>query len=271
MKSNVYNIAFAESTKQAYLHFWGCNIKCKGCVCQKVVFDFMLDRNMHLHVAEPRGIAAAPTRFMEADEVVDTLVGLDVKWVLFEGQEASLDPQMPMIAEALHRKLGTTNVLLTNAYQMPDLQHIDKVSIGLKAFSADLHRDYTSESNKFILENFKKIYRSGISMMAETVLIPGYIDHEEIGKIAKFIATVDPNIRYQIDAYFKAGNNPWRRPTDAEVDRAVVAASKHLTNVYAYKGSEPREFGVKSVFPTEAELAAAELAPAVDARELVFA
>ncbi len=271
MHTNVYNIAFAESTKQAYLHFWGCNIKCKGCVCQKVVFDFMLDRNMHLHLAEPRGIAAAPTRFMDTDEVVDTLVGLDVKWVLFEGQEASLDPQMPLIAEALHRKLGTTNVLLTNAYQMSDLTHIDKVSIGLKAYSEKLHRDYTSESNQTILENFEKIYHSGVPMMAETVLIPEYIDHEEIGKIAKFIATVDPGIRYQIDAYFKAGDNPWRRPTAEEVELATVAASKHLSNVYAYKGSEPREFGVKSVFPTEAELAAAELAPAVDARELVFA
>ncbi len=271
MQTNVYNIAFAESTKQAYLHFWGCNIRCKGCVCQKVVFDFMLDRNMHLHVAEPRGIAAAPTRFMEVDDVVETLVGLDVKWVLFEGQEASLDPQMPFIAETLHRRQGTTNVLLTNAFIMPDLKHIDKVSVGLKAFDEKLHIEYTGESNRTILENFPKIYQSGVPMMAETVLIPGYIDYEEIEKIAKYIASVDPNIRYQIDAYFKAGNNPWRRPTTEEVERAVVAAKKHLNNVYAYTGSEPREFGVKSIFPTEAELAAAELAPAVDAKELVYA
>lgn len=271
MQTNVYNIAFAESTKQAYLHFWGCNIRCKGCVCQKVVFDFMLDRNMHLHVAEPRGIAAAPTRFMEVDDVVETLVGLDVKWVLFEGQEASLDPKMPFIAETLHRRQGTTNVLLTNAFIMPDLKHIDKVSVGLKAFDEKLHIEYTGESNRTILENFPKIYQSGVPMMAETVLIPGYIDYEEIEKIAKYIASVDPNIRYQIDAYFKAGNNPWRRPTTEEVERAVVAAKKHLNNVYAYTGSEPREFGVKSIFPTEAELAAAELAPAVDAKELVYA
>jgi len=271
MQTNVYNIAFAESTRQAYLHFWGCNIKCKGCVCQKVVYDFMLDRNMHLHLAEPRGIAAAPTRFMDFDDVVTALREIEAKWVLFEGQEASLDPQMSSIAEALHRTLGTINVLLTNAYQMPDLKHIDKVSIGLKAYGEKLHRDYTGESNKTILENFKRIYRSGVPMMAETVLIPGYIDHEEIGRIARFIATVDPTIRYQIDAYFKAGDNPWRRPTPEEVDRAVEAASKHLSNVYAYKGSEPREFGVKSIFPTEAELAAEELAPAVDSRELVYA
>lgn len=271
MQTKVYNIAFAESTKQAYLHFWGCNIRCKGCVCQKVVYDFMLDRNMHLHLAEPRGIAAEPRRFMDFDDVVDTLVRLDAKWVLFEGQEASLDPQMPQIAQALHRRLGTTNVLLTNAFVMPDLRHIDKVSVGLKAYSEELHREYTGESNRTILENFRKIRESGVPMMAETVLIPGYIDYEEIEKIAKFIGTVDPKMRYQIDAYFKAGDNPWRRPTGDEVDRAVEAASKHLSNVYAYKGSEPREFGVKSVFPTEAELDAEELAPAVAGSELVYA
>lgn len=271
MQTNVYNIAFAESTKQVYLHFWGCNIKCKGCVCQKVVYDFMLDRNMHLHLAEPRGLAAAPERFMKFNDVIDTLVGLEAKWVLFEGQEASLDPKMPFIAEALHRHLGTTNVLLTNAFAMPDLRHFDKVAVGLKAFNENLHREYTGESNRTILENFPKIFHSGVPMMAETVLIPGYIDYQEIEQIAKFIASVDKNIRYQIDAYFKAGNNPWRRPTADEVDRAVEAASRHLNNVYAYKGSEPREFGVKSIFPTEAELDAAELAPAVESRDLVYA
>ena len=264
MQTKVYNIAYAESTKQAYLHFWGCNIQCRGCVCQKVVYDFMLDRNMHLHMAEPRGIAAAPERFMDYEEVVNTLERLGVTWVLFEGQEASLDPQMNRIAEALHQRLGTTNVLLTNAYEMPDLRHIDKIAIGLKAFDEKLHLEYTGQSNKTILENFERIYRTGIPMMAETVLIPGYIDWDEIEKIAKFIARFDKGMRYQIDAYFKAGNNPWQRPTAEEVERAVAVAGKYLSNVYCYKGSEEREFKVTSIFPTEAELDAIELAPAVE-------
>jgi len=204
---------------------------------------------------------------MDLDDVIETLFGLEVRWVLFEGQESSLDPSMPLIAEAAHRRLGTTNVLLTNGMKMPDLRYIDKVSVGLKAFSKELHQDYTGESNKTILENFPKIFKSGVPMMAETVLIPGYIDHDEIGRVAKFIASVDPNIRYQIDAYFKAGNNPWRRPTSDEVERSVAVARKYLNNVYAYKGTEPREFGVKSIFPTEEELATRELAPAVDACE----
>ncbi len=258
MPTNVYNIAFAESHQQAYLHFWGCNIECRGCVCKKVVTDFMLDRNMRLHLEEPRGIAAPPERFLEVDEVVDLVGETGATWVLFEGQEASLDPQMPFIAEALHRKFNTHNVLLTNGYQMPSLRHIDKVAVGLKAFDDGLFRDYTGHSNKTVLENFVKIYLTGIPMMAETVVIPGYIDLDEVDKIARFIAFVDRKIPYQLDAYLKAGENPWRRPTLAEMDQAVAVAGKHLEHPYSYRGDEIREFGVKSIFPTEAELAAAE-------------
>ncbi len=256
MPTNVYNIAYAESARQAYLHFWGCNIECRGCVCQKVVTDFMLDRNMHLHLAEYRGPAAPPERFLEVDEVVDLIGETGAGWVLFEGQEASLDPQMPLIAEALHRKFNTHNVLLTNGYSMPSLTHIDKVAVGLKAYDERLHRDYTGHSNRTILENFVRIYRSGVPMMAETVVIPGYIDGEEVDRIARFIASVDKNIPYQLDAYLKAGDNPWRRPTVAEMDDAVAVAGKHLNHAYSYRGDEIREFGVKSIFPTEAELAA---------------
>ena len=258
MPTNVYNIAFAESANQAYLHFWGCNIECRGCVCKKVVTDFMLDRNMHLHLEDFRGLAAPPERFLEVDEVVDIIGETGARWVLFEGQEASLDPQMPLIAEALHRKFNTHNVLLTNGYRMPSLSHIDKVAVGLKAFDEDLHRDYTGHSNRTILENFVKIYRSGVPMMAETVVIPGYIDVDEVDKIARFIAGVDRNVPYQLDAYLKAGDNPWRRPTVAEMDDAVAVAASHVNHPYSYRGDEIREFGVKSIFPTEAELAASD-------------
>ena len=268
MQTNVFNIAFAESTKQAYLHFWGCNIQCKGCILKKILYDSMLDRNMRLYLAEPKGETNHPQRFMDFDSVIDTLVGLGTKSVLFEGQEASLDPMMPVIAETLHRKLNTNNILLTNGLNMPDLKHIDRVAFGLKAFNEDLHIDYTGHSNRLILQNFKRIYDSGVPMLAETVVIPGYVDAEEIGRLAKFIASVDPDILYHLDAYSKVADNPWPRATIEDVEKAAKAASKYLSNVHFLR-DEPREFSVKSVFPTETELDAPELRPAVEIRELV--
>ncbi|XUW99547.1 MAG: radical SAM protein [Dehalogenimonas sp.] len=271
MLTKVYNIAFAESTRQAYVHFWGCNIRCKGCICKKMVYDAMLDRNAKIHMLDPKGVTSPPTRFMDLDTVLDTLLGLEVKSVLLEGQEASLDPAMPIIAKTLHRELGTTNYLLTNAFHMPDLNDIDRVVVGLKTFDEGLHIDYTGESNRVILHNFESIHRSGVPMMAESVVIPGYIDTEEIGNIARFIGGIDKNMRYQIDAYSRVGDNPWRKPTAGEIEEAVAAASKHLTNVHCFKGTELLEYSVKSIFPTEAELDAPELQPAIEIRELVAA
>ena len=270
MQTRVYNIAFAESTKQAYLHFWGCNIQCKGCILKKILYDSMLDRNMNLYLAEPKGETAAPKRFMDFENVIETLADLGTKSVLFEGQEASLDPAMPAIAEALHRRLHTTNILLTNGLNMPNLKHIDRVAFGLKAFDENLHVDYTGQSNKLILQNFKRIYESGVPMLAETVVIPGYVDADQIEKLAKFIASVDPNILYHLDAYSKVANNPWPRATIEDVERAAKAASKYLSNVHFLR-DEPREFSVKSIFPTEAELDDPALAPAVESRVMVCA
>jgi pyruvate-formate lyase-activating enzyme len=270
MITNVYNIAYAESTKQAYLHFWGCNIQCKGCILRKILFDSMLDRNMHLYLAEPKGETCPPKWFMDLESVIDTMVGLGTKSVLFEGQEASLDPAMPAIAETLHRRLNTTNILLTNGLNMPDLNHIDRVAFGLKAFDEKLHIDYTGHSNELILKNFKRIYESGVPMLAETVVIPGYIDAEEIEKLAKFVASLDPGMLYHLDAYSKVADNPWPRAMVEDVERAAKAAGKYLSNVHFLR-DEPREFSVKSIFPTEAELDAPELQPAIETRELVTA
>jgi pyruvate formate lyase activating enzyme len=270
MQTRVYNIAFAESIKQAYIHFWVCNIRCKGCILRKILYDSMLDRNMHLYLAEPKGETAPPHRFMDFESVIDTVVGLGAKSVFFEGQEASLDPAMPLIAERLHRTLGTTNILLTNGLNMPDLKHIDRVAFGLKAFDEYLHIDYTGQSNRLILRNFKRIYDSGVPMLAETVVIPGYIDADEIERLAKFVASVDPEMLYHLDAYSRVADNPWPRATIEDVERAARAAGKYLKNVHFLRDA-PREFSVKSIFPSEEELDDPALAPAVDIRELVYA
>ena len=110
-------------------------------------------------------------------------------------------------------------------------------------------------AREVVLENIVKIYESGVQLSAEAVLIPEYVDAQEIGRIAQFIAGVDKNIRLQIDAYFQAGDNPWRRPTVSETDEAVAEAKKYLNNVYCLTGTIPREYRVVSVFPTEDEMA----------------
>jgi pyruvate formate lyase activating enzyme len=248
VKTNIYHITYTPELKEASLYFWGCNFECKGCLCQKIPDDPSLKENIVAHLEDPKGIAKAPERFLEFEEVMQILGRLEVKKVMMMGQEAILDPQYSKLTKAFHDKFGSYNMVCTNLYDMPPLEDTDKVEVGIKAVTDSLNLDYTGKSNERVKENFLKLYQSGVSLVVESVLIPDYIDAKEIEHIAEFIASVDKNIFFVILSYFKAGNNPWRRPTKSETDEAGNLAKKHLKNVYCVYGDEELKYEVVRIF-----------------------
>lgn len=76
------------------------------------------------------------------------------------------------------------------------------VKFDLKAYDEHLHIALTGISNCQTLENFERAARrisecSDLPLViASTLLVPGYIDAEEVGHIARFIAGFSPNIPY---------------------------------------------------------------------------
>jgi len=247
MRTNIYHISYAPATKEASLFFWGCNFRCRGCLCQKSVYNFLLKENLHLFNEEPGGIANPPGEFLDFEQVMGALGKLELKTVILEGQEPSLDLLYPKLTEALHRRFGTRNILCTNAYKIPLLEHTDELQISLKAYTGSLHRGFTGKSNAKVLDNFTTLYRTGKKITASSVFIPGEIGSDEIERIAKFIAGVDRGIPYHILPYFKAGNNPWRRPTREEMTEAERAAKKHLSWVHSWMGDEQLTYEVERI------------------------
>ena len=69
-------------------------------------------------------------------------------------------------------------------------------------------------------------------MTASTLLVPGYIDTKEVVGLAKFIASIDPEIPYTLLAFY-----PWYIMNDLPTtsrepaNRCYDAAKKHLKNV----------------------------------------
>ena len=81
------------------------------------------------------------------------------------------------------------------------------IKFDLKAWSEELHIALCGTSNKRTLDNFQ-LLAEYISrrpyppfLIASTLLIPGYIDKEEVSKIASFIASLNPNIPYALLAF----------------------------------------------------------------------
>lgn len=81
------------------------------------------------------------------------------------------------------------------------------VKLDLKAFDENIHLALTGVSNKRTLENFTRAacrfdeHPESPVVVASTLLVPGYVEREQVGKIARFIASLNPNIPYALLAF----------------------------------------------------------------------
>lgn len=237
MKTNVYHITYTPATESASLRFWGCNMTCLGCLCKEGVYDHLLKDN-RLSDQPLRDNRSKPEHFLEFDEVMELLSKLTLKRIFLTGKEASIDPQYPALTKAFHQRFGTENTLYTNGYKVPPLNDTDSIEIGIKAFSERLHLHYTGRPAKKVKENFIKYAKSGIKLTVASILIPGFIEADEIENIARFIASVNRNIPYFILPYYPSGDNPWRKTKPEEIDEVATLARKHLNHVSSCKGTD---------------------------------
>lgn len=239
METNVYHISYHEGLKSAVLFFKGCNFRCKGCLRKTIKFDCHLNEE----------IKVDKIRFLRINEIVDILSQVDLKTLVFEGEEPTVDKNLGNLCKAIDNKLNVDKILITNGYIMPPLC-FEVVEISIKAITKKIHEYYTGRSNDRVLENFRKCYELGANLMAETVYIPNLVDLDEIDKISRFIASVDPLIPLRIDAYWPVVKElPWRSPRREEILKAVEIAKRHLKNV-KYLTSEFETIGkVYSLYP----------------------
>lgn len=81
------------------------------------------------------------------------------------------------------------------------------IKFDLKAWNKNLHKALTAVTNRQTLANFKRAaHKAGQrsvppSLIASTLMVPGYVDAQEIGHLAQFIAAADPNIPYSLLAF----------------------------------------------------------------------
>lgn len=142
-------------------------------------------------------------------------------------------PQLPFSLEASRRALaanrdrilricwetnGSMNPLLLDDMISISLHSGGCIKFDLKAWDEHLHIALTGVTNKRTLENFRRAGKSSNKrpipplLVTSTLLIPGYIDEDEIGHLATFIASINPDIPYSILAFhphFYMSDIPW--------------------------------------------------------------
>jgi pyruvate formate lyase activating enzyme len=135
----------------------------------------------------------------------------------------------------------------TNGYMNPKLakkageyalESGGNIKFDLKAWDEKLNLSLCGVSNKPSLENFERIgklyeKRPDLPVLSvSTLLVPGYIDANEVENIAKFTSKINPQIPYTLLAFYPCYiMNDLPTTSKKQAIDCQSAALKHLKNV----------------------------------------
>jgi pyruvate formate lyase activating enzyme len=183
---------------------------------QACSFDCLYCQNWHFREES----LSAPLRSAES---LATAVDARTSCICFFGGDPS--PQLPFSLQAarLARKRSQGRLLRicweTGGAMAADL--LDEmvemalrsggcIKFDLKAWNDTLHRALTGNTNRRTLENFRRAAARIAErpapplLVASTLLVPGYIDAQDVGEIAGFLAAIDPDIPYSLLGFHPA-------------------------------------------------------------------
>ncbi len=202
-------VTYNPQYKRAHIYSNTCNFNCQACTYKA--------REIEREV-------------LEVEKIRKALEKIELRTISFLGREPTTNPQLQEMVEIVKNKFNVHTRILTNGSN-PIPRGIDAASVSIKAYDDEIHKNYTGASNVNVLKNFVQTYKLGVEVKASSVFIPEYIDHQEIEKISRFMANVDPAIPYHIIGFVPFVEVPWRAPTLQEIEEVVGIAQKYLKRV----------------------------------------
>ncbi|ADN50787.1 radical SAM protein [Vulcanisaeta distributa] len=230
MSTRISHITYYIDLRSAYVQFLGCNFTCPWCIRRLTPWDHHLE-NKELVRLKFQGL-------LNIDEFLsiidDAMINYGLEETVLGGEEPTIDPMLPTIIRELRdRKLRIR--LLTNAYEISNelLNELSQctnceVVIGIKTLDPDKHIKYTGKPLEPVLRNIRRLIKSNVRVIFETVLIPSLNDAKDIEEIAKYLASIVRDPVLIIDPLIPIPGTPWRRPTREELSDAMNSASKYV-------------------------------------------
>lgn len=204
---------------------FGCNLRCP--FCQNHEISMAGDSGIPTVEVSPEQLAAKAAEFVPHGNI----------GVAYTYNEPLIGYEYVQDCASLVHEQGMVNVLVTNGSVEEEpwralLPLIDAVNIDLKGFTPSWYRKLGGD-----LETVKR----SIALAAErchvevtTLLIPGENDsEEEIRELARWLASVSPEIPLHLSRFFPRYQMTDRPPTPVEqVYRLTETAQRYLSYVY---------------------------------------
>jgi len=214
----------------------GCNFRCLHCQNADI-------SQMPTDVKAIMGEAVLP------EDIVRAALKHNCKSISYTYTEPTIFFELAYDTARLAHEAGLKNVFVTNGYITKEAlteirPYLDAANIDLKGFQPEFYRKVCGAKLEHVLDAIRLYHEFGIWIELTTLIIPGHNDgEEELRDIARFIASVDPDIPWHVTQFhptYKLLDLP-RTPVETLRKARKVGLSEGIR--YVYEGNVPGEGG----------------------------
>jgi pyruvate formate lyase activating enzyme len=147
----------------------------------------------------------------------------------------------------LARDAGLLNSFVTNGYMTAEALEairpvLDAANVDLKAFRDETYRKVCGARLEPVLESIQRMKALGVWVEVTTLVVPGLNDGVgELEAIARFIASVDPDIPWHVSRFHPDYEYTGAAATPIPTLRAAAEAGRREGLRYIYVGNVPGE------------------------------
>jgi pyruvate formate lyase activating enzyme len=220
----------------------GCNFHCAHC------------QNYQISQVE-RNAGRIPGHYASPEEVITAAREAGCRSVAYTYTEPTVFFEYALDCMKRARQAGLLNVFVSNGYMTPEcldaaVPFLDAANVDLKAMTEDFYRKVCGAHLEPVLRSIRELWQRGVWVEATTLVIPHHNDSaEELREIARFLASVSPDLPWHVTGFHPTYRLTEEPPTPVaalELGRRV-GSEEGLRYVYA--GNRPGRGGEDTLCP----------------------
>jgi pyruvate formate lyase activating enzyme len=221
---------FLPGTKSFSIATVGCNFKCGFC------------QNWQISQATKKDGEAGSFELMPEDVVREALAR-GCRSVSYTYTEPTVFFEYAFDTARLARDKGLLNVFVTNGYMTAEAletirPYLDAANVDLKAFKDKTYRKICKARLVPVLDSIRRMKALGIWVEVTTLVVPGLNDgDDELVGIARFIASVDPDIPWHVSRFHPDYEYTDAPATPVAMLERALAVGKREGLRYVYVGN----------------------------------
>ena len=209
----------------------GCNFRCPFC------------QNWQISQAGKKDKGLGGGQALSPPEIVEAARKRGCRSISYTYTEPTIFFEFAYDTAKLAREAGLANVFVTNGYMTAEaLQtiqpYLDAANVDLKAFQDETYKKACGARLGPVLESIRLMHELHIWIEVTTLVVPGMNDgDEELGAIARFIASVSPEIPWHISRFHPDYKYTQTPATPVERLRKTAALAREAGLKFIYIGN----------------------------------